>query len=128
MATQVIGYVPLTLQFGREGNKWVGTCIELSTSTFARTLKQCQEALSELVIKHLNCLEEEGKRGAFFKKWDIAIHTTRTTPATVTIRGIGADWDQLFHGVVENQGPLYQPRLFPIGRGIEKPDRELAGV
>ncbi|MDA0987660.1 MAG: hypothetical protein O2783_00690 [Chloroflexi bacterium] len=125
---EVVGYVQLTLQFEREGNKWVGTCTELSTSTFARTLKQCQEALSALVIEHLNCLEEEGERPAFFKKWNIEIHPTRTTPSTVTIRGVGADWNQLFRGGVENQGPLFQPRLFSIGSGIERHDRELAGV
>ncbi len=34
------GYVILTLKYEREGNKWIGTCHELSTRTFARTLRR----------------------------------------------------------------------------------------
>ena len=48
VAAREIGYVTLTLSFEREGNKWVGTCLELGTSTFTRTLKQTQIDLKAL--------------------------------------------------------------------------------
>lgn len=119
-----MGYVVLTLSFEREGNKWVGTCLELGTSTFHRTLKQCEEELRELVTEHLNALEEAGERERFFEKWDIAFHHTRTTPREVTIKGSGKYWDRLFEGATAAYGPFLQPGLFPV----RTPERQLAAV
>ena len=81
------GYVLLTLKFEREGNKWVGICLELGTSTFARTLKRCVEELRGLVIEHLNVLEEVGERERFFQTWGIEFHRERVAPTEVTIHG-----------------------------------------
>ena|SRR3990167_1620348 len=67
----VEGYVLLTLAFTQEDDRWVGVCAELSTSTFAHTLEECQQELKALVTEHLNLLEEVGAREAFFEKWDI---------------------------------------------------------
>ena len=57
MGATTAGYAMLTLVFEREGYKWVGTCEELGTSTYARTLKQCQRELDDLVTEHLNLLD-----------------------------------------------------------------------
>ncbi|MCI0440063.1 MAG: hypothetical protein L0177_13180 [Chloroflexi bacterium] len=68
------GYVVLTLQFEKEGGKWIGTCLELGTSTFARTLRQSKAEIEELVSDHLDLLEESGERQRFFEKWGIEMH------------------------------------------------------
>ena len=65
--------VVLHYQFTREGNKWVGTCLELGTSTYARSKRKTAEALYELVLEHLNLLEESGERPRFFDEWGIKL-------------------------------------------------------
>ena len=125
MPPNVIGYVFLTLSFEREGNKWVGVCLELGTSTFARTLKATQEELLVLVGEHLNLLEEEGERETFFKKWNIEIHPTQKTPREFVIRGSGDSWERLFRNAIETKGPFLRPRVFPLGARRE---RNLVGV
>ena len=67
----VTGYVELTFMFEREGNKWVGTCLELGTSTYDRTLERVEESLHQLVTEHLNLLEEAQERERFFQKHGI---------------------------------------------------------
>ena len=61
--------IDLTFDFEREGRLWVGTCRELSTSTYGRNRHKVHDALKELVIEHLNLLEESGERGRFFDEW-----------------------------------------------------------
>lgn len=116
MADTISGYVILTLRYTRDGRRWVGTCQELSTSTFARTLKRCQEELNELVTEHLNVLEETGQREQFFRDWGIEFHTTQTPPKEVVLRNDGDPaWDDLLDQVKgSGEGPLLQPRAFPI--------------
>jgi hypothetical protein len=112
----VEGYVWLTLRYEREGNKWVGICHELSTSTFARTLKRCQQELNELVIEHLNVLDQAGQRDRFFHDWGIELHPAHVTPTQVTLHGHGdPTWNDFLKGVMgSGEGPLLQPRAFPI--------------
>ena len=114
----VEGHVILTLKYEREGNKWVGTCHELGTSTFARTLKRCQEELTELVGEHLNTLEQAGQRERFFRDWDIEFYSVRTTPSQIVLRGHGDPaWGKLVQGIMNpGEGPLLQPRAFPMGQ------------
>ena len=57
MESRLPGYVTLTFSFEQEGIEWVGTCLELGTSTFADTLEECQVALEDLVTDHLDVLE-----------------------------------------------------------------------
>ena len=97
MADTLSGYVILTLRYTRDGRRWVGTQ-ELSTSTFARTLKRCQEELSELVVEHLNVLEETGQRDRFFHDWGIDFHTTQAPPKEFVLRSADAS----------GRGPLLQ--------------------
>lgn len=112
----VSGYVILTLRYTREGRRWVGTCQELSTSTFARTLKRCQEELGELVVEHLAVLDETGQRERFFRDWGIQFHTTQTPPQEVILRNDGDPaWNDLLKAVNDpGEGLLLQPRAFPI--------------
>ena len=67
------GYVALTLSFQREGDQWVGECLETSASTFAGSLEDCQAELRELVVEHLEVLEEVGERERFFEEWGIEV-------------------------------------------------------
>ena len=118
----VDGHVILTLRYEREGNKWVGTCHELSTSTFARTLKGCQQELAELVAEHLNVLEQAGQRERFFSEWGIRFYPTDTSPGEVILRRDGDPaWDDLVKGIMRpGEGPLLQPRAFPINQAKGK--------
>lgn len=68
-----VASVNLHFEFERYKNKWVGTCVELSTSTYARSRRKTQEALYELVLEHLNLLEESGERNRFFDEWNIQL-------------------------------------------------------
>ena len=128
MPRRVIGHVQLTLAFEREGAKWVGTCIELGTSTYARTLKQSQLALRELVIEHLNLLEEAGERERFFKRWDIEILTSTKPPTEVKLRAPGLEWPTIVGGHFDDAGPFYQPGLFSLPERRPDSDRELVAV
>ena len=114
----VAGYVELTLKFEREGSKWVGTCLELGASTYARTLEKVHENLLKLVPEHLDLLEEAGERDRFFDEHGIKFHLAKPKPREVRIPNTGAD---LSRGVT---GPLFQPGVFQI----EKPQATLAGV
>jgi hypothetical protein len=62
------GYIVLTYEYHPEGSNWVATCVELGTSTFARTLASAQRKINDAVICHLNCLEDVGERQRFFKE------------------------------------------------------------
>ena len=73
----VTGYVELTFMFEREGNKWVGTCLELGTSTYERTLERVEESIYQLATEHLDLLEEAQEREQFFRKHDITFHPVK---------------------------------------------------
>ena len=74
MAEQ-LGQVVLTFAFERgDNNNWVGTCLELGTSTYASSLHEVEEALHELVTEHLSLLEQYGERERFFREWGIELH------------------------------------------------------
>ncbi len=101
------GYVSVTLSFEQEGGVWVGTCLELGTSTFADTLGDCREELEGLVVEHLNALEENGTRERFFKEWNIPIHTDQA-PQEYTVTGSWPSGREM-----PMAGPLLQPHVFP---------------
>lgn len=101
--SQATGYVLLTLQFQREGRNWVGICLELGTSTFDRSLEKTRAMLSELVLEHLNLLEEEGERERFFSEHGIAVHAE--VPATALIPGPGS---------ADDSATYFQPKMVPL--------------
>lgn len=79
------GYVVLTLEFSKEGNRWTGYCEELGTATFGRSLPEADRRLREAVLLHLNTLEDVGERERFFKEHGIEFHSTRPRNITVSI-------------------------------------------
>lgn len=84
------GFITLTFAFQREGRTWVGTCEELGTSAYGRTLERANEELEDLVLLHLNTLEQEGERERFFRENSIPFYTDKpptkveVSPSTVT--------------------------------------------
>ncbi|MBN1691394.1 MAG: type II toxin-antitoxin system HicB family antitoxin [Dehalococcoidia bacterium] len=78
------GYVVLTLEFHKEGKKWVAYCKELGTATFGYTLNDAEDKLKEAISLHLKTLEDVGEREKFFKKHNIKYHSRKPT-ANVTI-------------------------------------------
>lgn len=134
MAATAVGYVILTLSFEREAGKWVGTCLELSTSTYSRTLKKTREDLSKLVIEHLNLLEHAGERERFFEEWGIEFHRERPTPQEFHIR-LSKPVARLLHQAplatdIGHELPLYQPGVYEIPEMPPPSEAEpvLAGV
>ena len=107
-------YVALTLSFEREGDVWVGVCLELGTSTYADTLEACEDELRELVVEHIDVLEEIGERDRFFQEWGITLRDTPVPPAHLTIRGSGDSWARLFQDSTDALAPFLRPRIFPI--------------
>ncbi|MBI2865707.1 MAG: hypothetical protein HYX94_14255 [Chloroflexi bacterium] len=80
------GFVILTFELRKEGERWTGECKELGTATFAHTLDQVHEELAELVELHLNSLEKVGERDRFFKAHRIKFYTDETPPRRVSRR------------------------------------------
>ena len=108
-------YVALTLSFEREGDVWVGVCLELGTSTYADTLEACEDELRELVAEHIDVLEEIGERDRFFQEWGIALRDTPVPPAHLTIRGLGDSWERLFQDSTDAGAPFLTLRIVPVG-------------
>ncbi len=73
MVSKPDGYIALTCQYRREGRIWVATCLELGTSTFARTLPAAEKNLAEAITLHLDTLDEVGERERFFKEHHIGM-------------------------------------------------------
>ena len=76
----------LTAEYIRENGKWVGVCLELGTSTFADTLDQVREELSDAVSLQLG----ETQRLGFLDEYleDHAV-IPRKMPSEVPISGPG---------------------------------------
>jgi hypothetical protein len=70
----VEGYVILRLEFHQEGRRWLGECVELGTATHGANLPQTLRELKELVILHLNELEDVGERPRFFAEHGIKLY------------------------------------------------------
>jgi len=52
--------VLLTVDLRQEENVWVGTCLELGTSTYAEALEELQEELASAILLQLNEVERLG--------------------------------------------------------------------
>ena len=71
--SEPVASVILNFEFHKWRSKWVGTCTELGTSTYARSKTKTEVALKALVLENLNLLEEAGERSRFFDEWDIRL-------------------------------------------------------
>ena len=71
------GYVVLTLEYRKAGNRWTAQCRELGTATFGRTLRSAEEKIHEAMLLHLNTLEDVGERERFLKEHNIQFHRTK---------------------------------------------------
>ena len=80
------GYIQLTLEFSREGRRWLGRCRELGTATFGRTLTEADGKLREAVACHLTTLEEVGERERFFREHHIVVRPAATGRAMVEVK------------------------------------------
>ncbi len=89
------GFVILTLAFRQEGRRWTGECLELGTATYGRALKRVKDALDELVLLHLNALEDVGQRERFFREHGIRFYSDGVAPADVAPR-VPLDEDAFF--------------------------------
>lgn len=67
-------YIIVTFLFYKEGNRWVGQCKELGTSTFGRSIQEALERLNEAVGLHLSTLEQVGECERFFRDHNITLH------------------------------------------------------
>jgi len=90
----VTGYIIVTLQLEREGDQWVGRCIELGTATCGDTLDETLEALREAVLLHLNTLEDVGECRRFLTEHGIRFYGRR--PATAPRQPLNLLKDEVF--------------------------------
>ncbi len=74
------GFVILTLSFQHDGKRWLGRCLELTTSTYGRSLLQTHRELVELVDLHVDALEQAGELGRFFGEHGIKFYTDNVMP------------------------------------------------
>ena len=66
--------VILTVEIQREGEHWVGRCVELGTATFGDSVDEVHEELVDLVVLHLNGLEDAGERERFLEAHGIKVY------------------------------------------------------
>ena len=66
--------VILTVEIQREGEQWVGQCVELGTATFGDSVDEVAEELMDLVVLHLKGLEDAGERERFFEAHGITTY------------------------------------------------------
>ena len=76
-------YVDLTLKYEKEEDKWVGVCLQLTTSTFGDSLTELQEDLIALVEAHMDVIHEDGELTGFFEEHGIVVQESR--PESVRI-------------------------------------------
>ncbi len=80
----VEGFAVVTLVFRNEGNDtWTGECRELGTATDGASLKQVHAELIDLVILHLNALEQAGERERFFEQHSIPFYRPEAAPKSI---------------------------------------------
>jgi len=77
----VAGYVQLTLKIAQEHDGYVAVCEELGVSTCDDSLDRILSELKALVVQHLNALERNGVRAAFFREHGIHLHRGRPPSA-----------------------------------------------
>lgn len=78
-------YIILTIKYYKDANHWVAECLELGTATQARTLEAVEKEINELILLHLNMLEETGERDRFFKKHGIKVYHRKPHPQKISI-------------------------------------------
>jgi predicted RNase H-like HicB family nuclease len=79
------GYILVTFSFHKEGNKWVGYCEELGTSTYGYSLPLVQTQLQEAIHCHINTLEDVGERERFFRENSIKFYKKKPEPCEIKI-------------------------------------------
>ena len=81
------GYIVVTFKFRRDGKKWSAFCEELGTATFGRSIQEAQRKLEDLVLLHLDTLEDVGEIRSFFKEFNIAFHSHAPKKNEIKISG-----------------------------------------
>ena len=66
-------YIAVTFAIEEEDGQFVGTCLQLGTSTCGDTLDKAFHNLKEAVELHLDTLEELGERQLFFREMGIKV-------------------------------------------------------
>jgi len=62
------GFIKVSLQLAREGDKWLGRCPELGTSMFGDTMEEALAELKEAILLHLTALEDAGELERFLEE------------------------------------------------------------
>ena len=81
------GYIVVTLKFRKEGKKWTALCEELGTATFGRSIQEAQRKIGDLVLLHLNTLDDVGEIKKFFREHNIAFYSHKPKKNEIKISG-----------------------------------------
>ena len=98
MTNTQLGYIILTPKVAKEEEQWTGECLELGTATYGDTLDEVQRELRELVMLHLNGLEDIKERERFFRDHNIPIYPTPDRLQSINV----------------NVGPNVYPEVLPV--------------
>lgn len=91
------GFAVVTLVFRNVGNDmWTGECRELGTATDGAGLTQVDAELIDLVVLHLNALEQAGERERFFEKHGIRFYSADLAPTVIQFQ-MPLDEDAFVH-------------------------------
>lgn len=79
------GFITVTYEYHKESDNWVGICKETGTATSHKSRRELEKELNELVLLHLNCLEQLGERERFFKENNIKLHEIKPIEETIRL-------------------------------------------
>jgi predicted RNase H-like HicB family nuclease len=78
-------YVELTVKFAQEDGKWTAECVELGTAAYGDTFEKAQEAIADMILLHLNALEDMKCTAEFFRKHKILFHRAQSKPKSLKV-------------------------------------------
>jgi len=79
------GYIQVTVRFATEGKQWAAECLELGTAACGDSLEEAKDAITDLIVLHLNALEDVGTCAKFLKEHGVVIHRHRPKPARTKV-------------------------------------------
>ncbi|HZT05702.1 MAG TPA: hypothetical protein VFC51_01615 [Chloroflexota bacterium] len=101
----VEGFAVVTLVFRHQGDDvWTGECRELGTATDGSSLARVHAELVDLVVLHLNALEEAGERERFFQRHGIPFYGADAAPKVIQL------------ALPLDEGTFVHPHKVPLAR------------
>jgi len=68
------GYIEVTVKIEREDDQWAAVCVELGTAACGDTIEEAMVAIGDMILLHLNALEDAGTCRRFLADHNVTLH------------------------------------------------------